>query len=161
MYKANGLGSKGYSTFRGLFLFILLSAALCFLCLSPFNSIAADPLDFLESRQECLSVPNCVSVPMKVSILRGKESLLRLTCPDYAMFFWNWDADRHRDVSITLKEESPGSVMLHIIDNDTDDLSAFRIFLGCSPEDLSERVVKFTHAASGDITSNMTGDMNQ
>jgi len=86
----------------------------------------------------------------------NKESVLLLTCPANAPFLWNWDSDHSRDVSISLKEESPRHVVLHIIDNDTRDTSTFKIFLGCSSKDLSGRVVNFTHAASGEQIGRVT-----
>lgn len=149
MLKTNKFGCDGYRPFMGLFMFLLVSG-IGFLCVFPFIAIAADPTDSIQSRQECLNVPNCVSVPMKASTMKGnKESVLLLTCPANVPFLWNWDSDHSRDVSITVKEESPRHVVLGIFDNDNRDPSAFRIFLGCSSQDVSGRVVHFTQAASG------------
>jgi len=156
MRKTKKLGCDGYRSFIGLFMFFLL-VSIGFLSAFPIIGIAADPPDLMQSRQECLNVPNCVSVPMKASIMKGnKESVLLFICPANAPFLWNWDSDHSRDVSITLKEESPRHVMLHIIDNDTRDPSTFKIFLGCSAQDVSRRVVHFTQSASGKQVGRVT-----
>jgi hypothetical protein len=94
---------------------------------------------------------------MKASTLKGnKEAVLRLTCPAKTPFLWNWDSDHSRDVSITLKEESPRHAVLHITDNDTRNPSTFQIYLGCSARDLSGRVVHFTQVSSGERTGRVS-----
>lgn len=103
------------------------------------------------SRQECLGVHNCVSVEMDVKYLKGSQAALHFKCPDNAPFLWNWDAERQRDVSIDLHEDTPNSALLHIVDSNAADVSMFKIFLGCSPNDVSERVVRVTHVSSGSL----------
>ncbi len=158
MGKARRFGSNRSRSFRDSFWFSPMNSEVRFLrffsfisiCIFSFIGIGANPSDSTQSRQECLNVPDCVSVPVKELTLKGKESVLLLPCPANAPFLWNWDAERSRDISITQRGESPRHVLLHIIDNNTKDPSKFKIFLGCSSKDSSGRTVKFTHSDSGE-----------
>ncbi len=119
-----------------------------YLCGCSSSSAGVDN-SVVTSRQECLGVPNCVSVEKEVFQFKDEQAVLHFVCPDNAPYLWNWDAERHRDVSIALESDSPRSVMLHMIDHNPDTMSTFKIYLGCSPNDLSERTVRFTHVAAG------------
>ena len=150
MLKQDGVGRKKGLTVVRCAMVLLLTVAVGSLYGCSNSSSAGDTRELLTSRQECLSVPNCVSVETELKQLKGTESVLHLVCPQDAPFLWNWDAERHRDVSITLEEDTPRSAVLHMVDNNPENVSSFKIFLGCSPNDLSERVVRFTHVSAGE-----------
>jgi hypothetical protein len=111
---------------------------------------ADKPDAVLTSRQECLGVTSCVSVEKDLVALKSGQHVIQYVCPASTPYLWNWDAERHRDVTISLVSETSTSVVLSVNDQDAKSLSTVKIFLGCSTDDPSARSFRFIHAASGD-----------
>ncbi|MCX5838702.1 MAG: hypothetical protein NTW71_09335 [Deltaproteobacteria bacterium] len=149
MRKGCATGRKRCLNFSQCAMVLLLIVTGGYLC-GCSSSSAGDANPVLTSRQECLGVPNCVSVEKEVFQFKNEQAVLHFVCPENAPYLWNWDAERHRDVSIALESDTQRSMVLHMIDHNTATTSSFKIYLGCSPNDLSERTIRFTHVAAGE-----------
>lgn len=112
----------------------------------------------LVSRQECLGVPECVSVEQTLVGVTQMEKTITLACPQAARFLWNWDADRTRDVGVSLVKQTQESGEFTITDGNPEIASSFKIYLGCSPVEPSRRTFNFTNASSGgwDVEGGLT-----
>ena len=149
MHKRCATERKRCFTFRECAMVLLLIMTGGYLCGCSSSSAGVDN-SVVTSRQECLGVPNCVSVEKEVYQFKNNQMALHFVCPESAPYLWNWDAERHRDVSIAMMSETEQSMVLHMIDNNTNTPSTFKIYLGCSPNDPSERTIRFTQVASGE-----------
>ena len=105
------------------------------------------------SRHECLNVSNCVSVEKDRMSVKNGSSLIAAQCPDGAPYFWNWDADHQADISISLQETSSDKAALLLINKRNEGtISNFKIYLGCSPDQV-QRTIRFTNMSAGEAVN--------